>query len=64
MVECSPATRAARVRFPADALFLQIKTCRIMIKSQLYAHIIRFGFCVLILLCSPILLGDVLGAVN
>lgn len=25
MVECSPATRAARVRFPADAIILMLK---------------------------------------
>ena len=33
MVECSPATRAARVRFPADATFVNILQCSTMLPS-------------------------------
>ena len=52
VVECSPATRAARVRFPADAIVLQENTA--ICTTQLYA-LNTSDICVLLILCSSIL---------
>ena len=40
VVECSPATRAARVRFPADAVFSLLSTLwtREKVIEYIYAH--------------------------
>ena len=34
MVECSPATRAARVRFPADALFCKCLNLKLFVRKS------------------------------